>query len=134
VTGGLEGIAREAERPDEVAPGARRDHPEHGVGRDRLAVVEHSVDDLVDGPVASGRDQVTLTAGQGVPGDLGGVAGMGRPHDPVVEPRIGQDALDLREVRAGLPAARTRVGDDDQRAEGAGHGGSMVMAAAPLGS
>ena len=86
VPGGLDGVAGQAERPDEVAPGAGRHDPEHGVRRDRLAAGDHPVDHLVDGPVAADGDQVALAVPQGLPGGLGGVAGMGGPHDTVAEP------------------------------------------------
>ncbi len=61
VAGGLHGVAGQAEQPDEVAAGAGRHDPEHGVGRDRPTAGDHPVDHLVDGSVTAGRDQVALT-------------------------------------------------------------------------
>ena len=103
--GGRDGIARQAERPDEITPGAGRDHPQHGIGGDRPVIGDHPVDHLVHRPVAAGRHQVPLAPGQRVAGGLGGVTGMGGPHDPVTDPGLGQDGLDLRQVRAHLPPA-----------------------------
>ncbi len=118
--GGRDGIARQAERPDEIAPGARRDHPEHGIGGGRLAIGDHPVDHLVHRPVAAGRHQVPLAAGQRLPGGLGGVAAMGGPHDPVADLGLGQDGFDLRQVLTHLAPPGPRVGDDHHGAERAG--------------
>ena len=83
--GGLYRVARQAERPDEIAAGPGGHHPEHGVRRERPAVLDHPVDDLVHGAVAAHRDQVALAVAQGLAGGLGGVAGMGGADDAVAE-------------------------------------------------
>ena len=119
-------VARQAERPDEVAPGARRHNPEHGVGHERPAAGDHPVDHLVHGPVPADRDQVALAVSERVPRGLGGVAGMGGPHDAVAEFGVPQDVLDLRQRRLQVAAPGPRVDDEDQRAEGAAHGASFM--------
>ncbi len=134
VRGGLHRVARQAERPGEVAPGTGRHHPEHGVRHQRPAAGDHPVDHLVDGAVAARRDQVALAVPKCVPGGLGGVAGMGGPHDAVVQSLAPQDVLDLRQRRLPLAAPGPRVGDEDQRAEGAGHGRRPFGFMIPAGS
>ena len=90
----------------------------------------------MDRAVAARRDQVTLTALKRGPGDLRGMTGVSGPYDAVVKPLVAQDALDLAEILPYLPSPGLWVGDDDDRAERAGHGRlwQMVTTAGPPGS
>src|SRR5262249_34572439 len=113
-------------------PGPGRHHAEHGVAGP--PVFDHAVDHLVHGAVAADRDQEALAALDGLAGGLGGVARMGGPHDPVVEALAAQDPLDPGQRLLDLAAAGARVGDEHQRAEGAGHGRRPFGFMMPAGS
>src|SRR6185369_7236769 len=121
VGGGGEGLARDVERLDEVAAGARGHDAERRIRRHRRFAVEEAVDDFVDGAVAADGDDELGAAAQRLAGHLGG--GAGGAQKTLFEGAVGflDGGAQLGPAALGLAAGGLRVDDED----GAGHGATI---------
>jgi hypothetical protein len=112
------GVEGYPERPPEVATGAQGHHGEPGGGRNRGAVAEETVDDLVQGAVAADRDHDRARLPDRALGDVDRLEGSGGHGRLEMNAGRGQPGLHRRPVAAGLAAARRRVDDEEDRRAG----------------
>jgi hypothetical protein len=92
----VDGLVGETVGSDEVRAAPGGDHSEYRVRHDGLVVLDHPVDDLVDGSVAAHRDHETGAALERGPRQLARVPATFRMEQLVLEVPLLQDALDLR--------------------------------------
>ena len=108
----LPAIRQMAERPAELVGGAGRHRAEHGVGLDQPARgIEQAVQGLVDRAVAAHGHEAAHALGQGVAGELGGVARRLGEQRLDRAQALGQLGLDGRPARQRPALAGGRVDD-----------------------
>jgi hypothetical protein len=120
---GVVEAARDVEGADEVTARAAMDNRELGAFGACQAV-----DDLVDRPVPTDRDEQACSARDRFTGEVGQVSGPLGEERVAAQPALVRRARDLRPAAAGGPVVRGRIDQED----GLGANASEAPLAVPL--
>ena len=99
------GIDRYPQSAPKIAACSQRNHRELAAGRDRRPVPEEAVEDFVEGPIASDRDDHRPRFAHSLLRDLGRLERPRREYDLVRQPTRRQPCFDARPLAPRLAPA-----------------------------